>query len=197
MLTCPFEQPFARHRSGRADRPQTVPRPVSGLGLAAIREAQGRDIGPAETGIGNPALPADFQHQQRVRARRDFAGRGAEQHPREQRPGGQAELRQHVGKQPVLLETIAAAPARHELAEHRIAADSDAAAKHDVEILEGDRLAVRLLQLRQPLRRGGRRSGKPDPRKICRQTLALHEAGHCTAARRAATGKAPLGPRLC
>ena len=77
-------------------------------------------------------------------ARRDHAARAAIPHARAQRRDVEPDRLEHEQQQAVLLEAVAAAARLHELSLERRRRQLDGAAGQDVEVLERNRLDVRL-----------------------------------------------------
>jgi len=142
-------------------------------GLCAVFQRQWRNVAAAETGIGNPRLPAEVHQKQRVGARRYDAWVQPQQYARQQRPVDQPHRGERVAEQAVLLEAIASAPAQHQLLEHAGAVDADALTQRDRQILEADELAVRGLQLGKLQGRGRECHGKTDAGEVA---IEIHGA---------------------
>lgn len=103
------------------------------------RHAAETDIGETRPGVGH-IDPEKLVDEWRLHFRRDLPA-----DPPDQGGDGEAECAQHRGEQGVVFETITTAAIMDEFPLDREEVDGDAAAKLDVEILEGNRLSVVLM----------------------------------------------------
>jgi len=101
-----------------------------------------------------------------VAARRDDAGSHVPAHARGEAPDGKADGFEDVGEEEVLLEAPAAAAPRDELPVDRLAVQADGLAQEGREVLEGDRLGVQAVEVREDRQRGRGRAAEADPREV-------------------------------
>jgi len=120
----------------------------------------------AEAHVRDPLAPFDRDEEQHVAARRDDAGRHVPAHARREPADREADRFQHAREEEVLLEAPAAAAPLDQLLVDRGVIQADGLAQEGREVLEGDRLGVQAVQIREDLERGCGRRAKADPREV-------------------------------